>query len=229
MAIRMPVQESSRRARYGRRSSGAQNEITRPPPPAQKALRMSRTRKISTSEWGKPHSVSLLYQREYMPMSVAAYFCSPFSLFLVPRWPRSDPGYEGYRGWGDPQAEVFRIIAGDGVDGSYTLTCLNTRTNTSVDSGRVDRGYASGASWVDINADGKTDYCRLILIGGDSTPILACNLATGSGFTATFESKVFSDAGYHTVRGWFGGSKQSLYCRGSGVASVRRSRAKPAK
>lgn len=127
-----------------------------------------------------------------------------------------DPGYVGYRGWADPtgsgKPHYCRVI---GLQGSYSLSCVEiANTGKHVDSGNIDRGFAEGAAWVDINADGKTDYCRLI--GSNEKPQLACNLSIGTSFTKTLESPVFTDSGYPEVRGWFGGRKKSLYCRGIG-------------
>jgi hypothetical protein len=126
-----------------------------------------------------------------------------------------DPGYDGYRGWGDPTGmgvpHYCRVI---GTPGNYTLSCWNPLTRKSIESGSVDRGYPWGAAWVDVNGDGKTDYCRIL--GSDEKPRLACNLATGTGFGGTLQSPVFTDAGYHDMRGWYGRKGVAWYCRGVG-------------
>ena len=65
------------------------------------------------------------------------------------------------------------------------LTCFAVPAAKAQDtgtyrSGPVDWGLATGVAWVDFNADGKADFCR---VNASSQPL--CTLATGRRFGAT--------------------------------------------
>jgi hypothetical protein len=72
--------------------------------------------------------------------------------------------------------------------------------------------WGSSAAWIDADADGKADYCRLV-----SGPRAACTLSTGAGFGATIASGAI-DAGDSAVRIWgdIDGDNRADFCRGVG-------------
>ena len=79
--------------------------------------------------------------------------------------------------------------------------------------------WGTAAAWVDANADGKADYCRLV-----AGPRAACTLSTGAGFGATIASDAI-DPGYPEARVWgdVDGDHRADYCRrvGGGAAGNR--------
>lgn len=105
-----------------------------------------------------------------------------------------------------------------------TLSCLlgsaDGFTNTDVTSPAVDRGYAEGADFIDVNADGKTDYCRLT---GNSTSNyrLRCTMSTGIGWD-TVHDRVSPLLGEHIghakARWWIDVNADGLpdFCRATG-------------
>lgn len=76
-------------------------------------------------------------------------------------------------------------------------------------SGPLDWGQTAGAAWVDFNADGKADFCRI-----DASARPLCTLATGRGFGVTIVGDPY-DAGYGDDRLWgdVDGSGGADYCR----------------
>jgi hypothetical protein len=76
--------------------------------------------------------------------------------------------------------------------------------------------WGSAFSWVDANADGKADYCRV-----ESGPRAACTLSTGAGFGATIVSGPI-DAGFGEARLWgdVDGDRRADYCRRVGGGAV---------
>ena len=79
--------------------------------------------------------------------------------------------------------------------------------------------WGTAAAWIDANADGKADYCRLVV-----GPRAACTLSTGAGFGATIASDGI-DPGYPEARVWgdVDGDHRADYCRrvGGGAAGNR--------
>src|SRR5262249_30998095 len=73
-------------------------------------------------------------------------------------------------------------------------------------------GVEGSRAWIDANADGKADYCRLI-----SGNRLACTLSTGAGFGDTILSEGI-DPGYPEARVWgdVDGDHRADYCRRGG-------------
>jgi hypothetical protein len=69
--------------------------------------------------------------------------------------------------------------------------------------------WGTAYAWVDANADGKADFCRLA--GG---PRVACTLSTGAGFGATIASGAI-DPGFPEARVWgdVDGNHRADYCR----------------
>jgi hypothetical protein len=60
-----------------------------------------------------------------------------------------------------------------------SMPVLAQRSNLE---GIVDAGHGTSRSWVDVNNDGRDDYC--VFVGGDAQT-LQCYLWTGNGFNAT--------------------------------------------
>ncbi|MBE2317314.1 VCBS repeat-containing protein [Solirubrobacter sp. CPCC 204708] len=81
-------------------------------------------------------------------------------------------------------------------------------------SGPLDWGQERGRAWVDFNADGKADYCRL-----DAASRPLCTLATGRGFGTTVTGEP-ADPGYLDDRLWgdVDGNGGADYCRRVGDA-----------
>jgi hypothetical protein len=108
-------------------------------------------------------------------------------------------------------------------DGS--LRCLlgsaNGFTTTDVMSSAVDRGHAQGADFIDVNADGKTDYCRIVG-NSASNHRLQCTLSTGIGWDTVNEriSPVLGEhIGHASARWWIDINADGLsdFCRATGV------------
>jgi hypothetical protein len=75
----------------------------------------------------------------------------------------------------------WRILAAALLLVSCSLPALAQRaTFEEIDSASTSYGYAR--SWVDVNNDGKDDYCML---AGVDTQLLECYLSTGTGFSPT--------------------------------------------
>ncbi|GAA1756542.1 hypothetical protein GCM10009681_29620 [Luedemannella helvata] len=69
------------------------------------------------------------------------------------------------------------------------------------------KGVQAGQGWVDFNADGRADYCRL-------TDAPVCTLSTGTGFGQSWSGPGL-DLGYTAGRAWtdFNGDGRADYCR----------------
>lgn len=110
-----------------------------------------------------------------------------------------DPGYPEGRATvdfdGDKCADLCRVV---GDRGAYRLFCTSgngPHAGTTFDTGPgIDPGYKNGRQWVDINNDGKADYCRVIGERGGTS--LSCTLSEpdGSGFGETLTVGI--DVGY---------------------------------
>lgn len=92
----------------------------------------------------------------------------------------------------------------------------------------TDHGFAGpGRQFVDINGDGKADFCRIV--GVSPTFYLQCALSTGTGFVETIlgwggpGNGVLSDPGYTEGRGWTDVNGDGLpdFCRIVGVGPYR--------
>jgi len=102
------------------------------------------------------------------------------------------------------------------------LVCLAVPAAQAQDTGTyssapLDWG-AGGIAWVDFNADGKADYCRLTATSG-----LQCTLATGRGFGETISAPPH-DGGYPDGRVWgdVDGNGGADYCRRVGDGNAQR-------
>lgn len=94
--------------------------------------------------------------------------------------------------WGNDTGWAFADFDGDGdrdycravgAAPSAQLFCTlwsPSGFGQTIVSGPIDTGYAAGRAWVDHNADGKADYCRLV--GPDQR--VACTTSLGNAFGA---------------------------------------------
>jgi hypothetical protein len=133
-----------------------------------------------------------------------------------------DPGYTDGRAWvdvnGDGRADFCRVTAAP--DGERLLCTLSTGTGfgLTISSGVLDAGYSQGRAWVDINGDGRADYCRVVGTVNFTDSRVVCTLSTGTGFGSDIASSVL-DWGYDGGRVWvdFNGDGKADYCRLTGV------------
>jgi RHS repeat-associated protein len=104
----------------------------------------------------------------------------------------------GGRAWvdinGDGKADLCRVISDTPgqPNGTGHIACtLSTGTGfgDTIVSGTINIGYAATRSWVDVNGDGKADFCRGIGIptGGVAlaTSTTECIVSTSTGFTGS--------------------------------------------
>ena len=106
-----------------------------------------------------------------------------------------------------------------------TLSCLlgseNGFTATDLVSPVLDRGYKEGAAFIDFNADGKADYCRIT--GPAYQYQLRCTPSTGVGWDTANErlSPVIPNdkVGHGTARWWIDINADGLpdFCRAVGA------------
>ncbi len=88
---------------------------------------------------------------------------------------------------------------------------------STITSGVIDAGYPAGRAWVDVNGDGRADFCRVI--GSSGNYRVACTLSTGSGFGTTVTSTVI-DPGVDDGRFWrdVNGDGRADFCRLTAVS-----------
>jgi len=130
-----------------------------------------------------------------------------------------DAGYPTGRAWtdfnGDGLGDYCRRVGNtDNID-SFVRCTLATPTGFGADvtSGVVEWGMDTGRSWVDFNADGKSDYCRVFGSSAGKEKV-SCLLSTGSGFGADIISGEL-DASKDAGRAWVdaNGDGKADYCR----------------
>ncbi|MYM90378.1 hypothetical protein GTP91_24800 [Rugamonas sp. FT82W] len=94
---------------------------------------------------------------------------------------------------------------------SYSGSAISR--SSSVSSEVLDWGQDYGRAWVDVNGDGKADYCRVIDSGQGTRA--ACTLSTGSGFGATWISDVLDAGVADKSRTWVdaNGDGRADFCR----------------
>ncbi len=85
--------------------------------------------------------------------------------------------------------------------------------SSTVSSDVLDWGQDYGRAWVDVNADGKADYCRVIDSAQGTRA--ACTLSTGTGFGATWTSDVLDAGVADKSRSWVdaNGDGRADFCR----------------
>ncbi|MER7419790.1 VCBS repeat-containing protein [Micromonospora peucetia] len=125
-----------------------------------------------------------------------------------------DQGYKEGRAWvdfnGDRRVDYCRVVAAGGKSLSCTLS-NGTSFGSTYTSGGLDPGWTAGQAWVDFNADGRADFCRVI---GTWSQKVQCTVSTGAGFGATYTSGNL-DAGWDAGRDWAdaNGDGRADYCR----------------
>ncbi|MBO3748755.1 hypothetical protein J5X84_21970 [Streptosporangiaceae bacterium NEAU-GS5] len=138
-----------------------------------------------------------------------------------------DAGWDAGRAWadfdGDGKADYCRIV-GAATGNKYAQCTISTGDgwDYTIQSPSIDPGYDEGRSWVDVNGDGKADYCRII---GFWTNSVQCTLSNGTGFGRTFTSGAM-DAGYGNTRQWgdHNGDGRADYCRVVGDSQFAKAR-----
>jgi YD repeat-containing protein len=135
------------------------------------------------------------------------------------------------RGWadvnGDGKLDLCRVV---GTAAPFTLRCtLSTGTGFAaqeiVSSAGIDPGFLTNdnvQAWVDVNGDGKADFCRPIDAGSTSSTtvnsaFLRCTFSTGTGFAAAeVTTPAPVDLGFPgTFQSWvdFNGDGKLDFCR----------------
>ena len=129
---------------------------------------------------------------------------------------RLDWGYSEGRSWadmnGDGLADYCRVV---GVLNNQRVGCtLSTGTDfgETIWSDRLNWGNGDSRWWIDVNADGFTDYCRRV--NNDGWLQVACTLSTGTDFSIT----IYSDGliqEYREGRSWadINGDGRIDFCR----------------
>lgn len=108
--------------------------------------------------------------------------------------PDLDQGYPDTRAWtdanGDGKADYCRRVGDGGNERVQCTLSTGSGFGATFTSDRVGWGYDVGRGWVDINGDGRSDYCRLVngSSGNTNTSRASCTLSTGSAFGATVTS-----------------------------------------
>jgi hypothetical protein len=141
-----------------------------------------------------------------------------------------DWGYDAGVAWadfdGDGKADYCRRVGDENLKSSYVSCTLSTGTGfgATITSGVVDWGYDPGAAWVDVNGDGKADYCRRVGDENLKSSYVSCTLSTGTGFGATITSGVI-DWGYDAGVAWVdvNGDGKADYCRRVGDENLKSS------
>lgn len=136
----------------------------------------------------------------------------------------------GYDNAGEPsgtsgRSRLVSIQECDGVSASSTCfapTSVSWGTHdrgmaNTFETGWLDGGFLEGRAWVDVNGDGKADYCRVV--GKDDPPEkrARCTLSNGTGFGADVDSPLI-DVGHKYTRGWadVDGDGRADFCRLTG-------------
>jgi RHS repeat-associated protein len=144
--------------------------------------------------------------------------------------PVSDWGYSDRRWWvdfnGDGKTDYCRAVGNSSGNGSYLGCSLSTGTGLSVEftvqAPVSDWGYYDRRWWVDVNGDGKPDYCRAVGNSWGNGSYLRCSLSTGTGLSGEFTVQVpVSDWGYADRRWWVDadGDGKPEFCRAVGNSS----------
>jgi hypothetical protein len=142
----------------------------------------------------------------------------------------SDWGYEDRRWWidfnGDGLADFCRAVGSSSGAGSFLACSLSTGSGLSgeytVFTPLADWGYADRRWWVDVNGDGRSDFCRAVGQSSGAGSQLACSLSTGTGFSGEYSILVpMTDWGYSDRRWWndMDGDGRPEFCRATGNSS----------
>jgi cutinase len=134
--------------------------------------------------------------------------------------PVTDWGYPDGRAWadfnGDGKADYCRRTGlTNGTDSRVACTLSNGGAfGASITSPVTDWGYSAGRAWVDVNGDGKADFCRTVGVTNGTDSRVACTLSAGGAFGTTITSPVI-DWGFAEGRIWadFNGDGNADFCR----------------
>jgi hypothetical protein len=127
--------------------------------------------------------------------------------------PGLDLGWGAGRAWtdfdGDGRADYCRIVGGAY---QYAQCTISTPTGfgATFTSTRLDAGYDAGRAWVDVNADHRADYCRVV----DGYQV-TCTTSNGGGFDTGAVTSGGLDPGYDAGRVWtdINNDGRADYCR----------------
>jgi hypothetical protein len=125
-----------------------------------------------------------------------------------------DAGWDAGRAWvdfnGDGKADYCRVVGLNSKSVQCTVSGGDGWDDT-FQSSALDPGYDAGRSWVDVNGDGKSDFCRVVGFWDKS---MQCTFSTGTGFGRTVTSTAL-DPGYDDSRRWgdVNGDAKADFCR----------------
>lgn len=142
---------------------------------------------------------------------LAFVFCLPISQPLLaapaaklcgPHSGVSDAGYPWGRAEvdvdGDECLDYCRVVGNNQSDAAIWCTVsygpLKGQTIKSSEH-PFDWGYKEGRAWIDINNDGRYDYCRVVGTTNQGESRIACSISLGGGFGTSILSNV-TDWGY---------------------------------
>jgi hypothetical protein len=159
---------------------------------------------------------------------------APWETPLVPASPGFGQGYmspvtdwgwaPNGRAWvdvnGDRRADYCRRVGNQSnTDSKVACTLAGIKGfDATYTSPVLDWGYDDNTqAWVDFNADGRADYCRIVGWNGFN---LQCTVSTGTGFGSTYTSGPI-ERGVANGRAWvdFNGDGRADYCRGLGTTA----------
>ena len=126
---------------------------------------------------------------------------APYDSF---QWIQTTSGDVGWTNGGQAWVDVN----GDGKADFCRLTNVYTVIRCSISNGSgfeaqdwissyLDAGYPQTRKWIDVNRDGKVDFCRITSNG------MVCNLSNGKGFDSKTWSFKSNDFGYSATQAWF--------------------------
>jgi hypothetical protein len=110
---------------------------------------------------------------------------------------------------GDKRTDYCRVAGGQNQISSYVICTLAAGSPSAPAWGEnhaspvLNWGYLDARAWVDVNGDGKTDYCRRVSSVNLRSSFVACRLAGDA--PGQFGGDVFSpvlDWGHDGTREW---------------------------
>jgi hypothetical protein len=128
----------------------------------------------------------------------SAKLCGPHSGISDTGYPdgRADADVDG-----DGCFDYCRVVGNNASDAAIWCTIsygqLKGQTIKSSEH-PFDWGYREGRAWIDVNKDGRSDYCRIVGNNHRDSRV-ACNLSLGNQFGSTLLSNVI-DWGYPNLR-----------------------------
>lgn len=85
------------------------------------------------------------------------------------------------------------------ASGAKAVRCTSIESSPTIDAQSLplDEGWPAGRGWIDLNGDGRADYCRIV-----KTKQLTCRLSKGLGFGDDTAPYRVSDDGWENARWW---------------------------